>query len=74
MTGTTERRGRVSVFVDKELHGPLVFVSVDSKSPRAQYHSIPLSPREARNMANWLNGAADEAERATPATPETESE
>lgn len=69
MNGTTSAGGRVSVFVDEE-SGPLVFIGADNKKPRAMMQSIPLSPKEARNLANWLNGAADQAERLAPEAAE----
>lgn len=60
MNGTTRHGGIVQVWMDD---GHVYVGAAMEGGPRKRYQSIPLSPTEARNMANWLRGAADDAER-----------
>jgi hypothetical protein len=56
MRGKTHAGGVVIVYTENDA----VLVGATSEE---RIECIPLSFQEARKMANWLNGAADEVEK-----------
>ena len=66
MTGSTNAGGSISVYHDDENESVMVGVKDRvPENPKRKFTTmmIPLTPKEARIMAGWLNAAADYTER-----------
>lgn len=61
MTGITKGGMKIMVHLDNE-EPDIVMIGI-CKSSAQTYSAYPITVKEARNLANWLNGAADEAEK-----------
>jgi hypothetical protein len=66
MTGTTNAGGSISVVHDEESSRILVGIKDRvPENPKRKFTTmlIPLTVKEARIMAGWLNAAADHTEK-----------